>query len=56
MHEPNLQNRQLIITNLRRGKDTRHGIIYADLIDSETNELLISATLEYIQKAINERM
>jgi len=51
-----LQNRQLIITNLRRGKDTRQGIIYADLRDAETNELLIAATLDYIQQAINERM
>lgn len=51
-----LQNHKLVITNLRRGKDTRQGIIYADLRDTETNELLIAATLDYIQQAINERM
>jgi len=56
MPQPNLQNRSLVITNLRRGRDIRQGIIYADLRDTETNELLIAATLDYIRDAINERM
>lgn len=51
-----LQNKSLAVTNIRRGKGARQEIIYARLIDAETGELLISATLEYITEALNARM
>lgn len=41
------------ITNIRRGKNERRHVIYAELRD-EKNELVISATLQYIHDRISE--
>jgi hypothetical protein len=42
------------ITNIRRGKGIREAIIYAHLEDKDGN-LIISATLEYIVAALNDK-
>lgn len=41
------------ITNIRRGKNERQHIIYAELRD-EQGELVIAATLDYIHDRIRE--
>lgn len=41
------------IVNIRRGKGARRNIIYAELRD-ENDGLVISATLDYIEKRIRE--
>ena len=41
---------KLVIQNIRRGKKEqgRHIFVYADLVNKETGEKLITATLDYI--------
>jgi len=41
------------ITNIHRGKGNRRHIIYAELCDNK-NELVISATLDYIKERIRD--
>lgn len=48
--------KKYIITNIRRGSK-EHGrdmILYAELRDAETDEVLIYATLDYIVKRLND--
>ncbi len=48
-------NRKCCITNIHRGRGDRSIFIYAELRD-ENNNLLISATLDYIIKKFIDRM
>lgn len=43
------------ISNIRKGNGERSIYTYAELRETETHELVISSTLDYIQKAIKER-
>lgn len=43
------------ITNMRQGKFERRKFLYADLVEAETGELMIAATLDYIIQAIADR-
>lgn len=43
------------IVNIRRGKGTRAGIVYAQVVDKNGN-LLISATLDWITAALKQRV
>jgi len=43
------------IVNIRRGKGNRSHFIYANLVDKDGN-IIISATLDYIETAIAERL
>jgi hypothetical protein len=36
-----------VITNIRYGKNGHARTLYAEIRDSETNQLLVAATLEY---------
>ncbi len=47
--------RNVRVTNIHRGSGARNKYIYAMLNDAETGESIISATLEYVLKAISER-
>ena len=47
--------RKFRITNIALGKGNRDRYIYALLVDSTTGEVFISATLDYILKAIRDR-
>lgn len=47
-----LLHRKLVIKDIHCGKGERAHIIYASLYDVETNELLISADLNYITNRI----
>lgn len=56
MEKKQYEGRRLEITNIRRGRDGREGILYADLIDADTGELLINATLCHIHDAIHKHL
>ncbi len=43
------------IVNIRRGRGDRKHFIYASIVDKEGG-LLVSATLEYCVKALEERL
>ena len=43
------------LTDVRHGKDKRSNIIYATLIEADTGDLVIAATLEYILNAVKTR-
>lgn len=47
---------EVIITNLHFGmrKNKRSDILYAELRDKKTNELIIASTFDYIVKQINK--
>lgn len=47
-------NSKYIIKNIERGKGARNQYMYASLYNAETGELLISATLDYIEKRMWE--
>jgi len=44
--------REVKITNIHHGKGAKGKNIYAKLVDAKTNELLISATIDYILIAL----
>jgi hypothetical protein len=47
---------KLKIVNIRAGKGERAHLIYAELRDAVTNELLVNATLDYIVARVNEML
>lgn len=48
-------NRKCYITNIHRGVGNKSCYVYAELRD-ENNELIISATIDYITKEFIKRM
>lgn len=48
-------NRKCYITNIHRGRGNKSIFVYAELRD-ENDELIISATLDYITKEFIKRM
>jgi hypothetical protein len=49
----NLLSLRLKVVNIHQGSNGREEIVYGELRDADSNELLISATLDYITNAIN---
>ena len=50
--EKPLLSRNLVIKNIHQGKGEHAHMVYATLYDADTNELLISADLNYITNRI----
>lgn len=49
------EQRHVVIDHIHHGEGGRSDVIYARLIDAQTGECIISATIDYILRAVNSR-
>lgn len=49
------QQREVVITQIHHGEGGRSDVIYCQLVDAHTGDCIISATIDYVLRAVNSR-